>query len=418
MSHSAFTLLGLTAITAALVAVLVFAVFRFLSAARAARQQRDGRAETALLSAALHDAVSGLKAQERAMSARAVASEQLSAQVFDSLTAGLLVVDPDGRITTVNPAGRAMLSLNGGSAGATVQDALRHEPPIVDAVTEALSLQHQVVRRSVQLQAGERPCHVGVTISPFGDPGGRRGAICLLYDRTDIIALEEQLQTKAALAALGEMTAGLAHELRNGLATIHGYIRLIDPARVPEQYKPCVEGIRQETDTLGRVVTNFLGFARPESITLAPLDLRSVIDRAAEDLRVELPAPLTLTVAGDFGHVPGDEILLRQTFANLIRNAAEACEASVPAPSIRVEGAVDPAGRVTVVTVDDNGPGVPETHRTKIFQPFFTTRSRGSGLGLSIVQKVVLLHNGRITVGSAPGGGARMQVTFPLSDAA
>lgn len=416
MSTPGFALVGITAFVALLVAVLAFAVLRFATAARAARRQmRGSTGETALLSSALHDAVTTLKAQERAMSARAAASERLGALVFDSLTAGLLVVDADGRVTLVNPAGRRMLGLAEEPGGASYRDLLVNARPLIDLVAEGLSAERPIVRRSIRVEHPNRSWHFGVTVSPLGDPSTRHGAICLFSDLTAVVELEQQLQMKEALARLGELTAGLAHEFRNGLATIHGYSRLIDPQALPAKYQPYVQGIRQETDALGRVVTNFLNFARPESIALAEVDLEAVARRAVEELGVELPKPVALEVVGTFGLVAGDEILLRQTFSNLIRNAAEACE-GIERPSVTIEGSVDPEERTASVVVHDNGPGIPEADRTRIFQPFYTTRSRGSGLGLSIVQKIVLLHNGRIAVGAGPAGGARLQLTFPLVD--
>jgi signal transduction histidine kinase len=212
------------------------------------------------------------------------------------------------------------------------------------------------------------------------------------------------------------LTAGIAHEFRNGLATIHGYGRLIDPQVLPPQYRPYVEGIRQEAEALGKVVTNFLNFARPEQIVLAPVDLGVIARRAADDLQHELPAGTHVTVAGHFEPVLGDEILLRQVFGNLLRNAAEACEQSGRVPAVSVSGSVDPQLRTCRVTVDDNGPGIRDADRDRIFQPFFTTRSRGTGLGLAIVQKVVVMHNGRVTVAASPSGGASIQLTFPLAE--
>ena len=414
MSSDGYLFLGLTALVAGFVAALVFAVFRFMSAARSARQQLGSRSETVLLSSALHDAVSSLKAQERAMSARAAASEELSAQVFDSLTAGLLVVDAAGAVTTVNPAGRSMLGIDVDPVGIGFREVLQRAPALVEVIAEGLSTGRAIVRRSIQVDGDPAPHHLGVTVSPFGGSTSRRGAICLFSDLTQIFELEQQLQTKAALAALGEMTAGLAHEFRNGLATIHGYSRLMDPDRLPEQYRPYIQGIRQETDALGRVVTNFLGFARPETIVLAPVDLAAVVRRAADDLRVDLPASVSVEVSGTFGAIAGDDILLRQTIANLLRNAVEACHER-PAAVVAVRGSIDADRRMALVVVEDDGPGIPEEHRARIFQPFFTTRSRGSGLGLSIVQKIVLLHNGRISVGTSAASGARIELAFPLS---
>ena len=123
------------------------------------------------------------------------------------------------------------------------------------------------MRRTVTL-AGAKPRHLGVTVSPIAAPDGDlKAAVCLFTDLTAVVELEEQLRLKEALARLGELTAGIAHEFRNGLATIHGYGRLLDPLTLPDQARKCVDGIRAETTALGEVVTNFLRFARPEQMT-------------------------------------------------------------------------------------------------------------------------------------------------------
>jgi signal transduction histidine kinase len=221
---------------------------------------------------------------------------------------------------------------------------------------------------------------------------------------------------KDTLARLGELTAGIAHEFRNGLATIHGYSRLIDPDALPSQYKPYLEGIRQETEALGKVVTNFLNFARPEQVVFTVVDLGVIAGRAADDIRHELPANTTIAMTGDFGAIQGDDVVLRQMFSNLVRNAVEACTGAGIAPSIVISGEVEMDQRTCRVVVSDNGPGIREANRTRIFQPFFTTRAQGTGLGLAIVQKVVVTHGGRIVAGSSSSGGASFEMTFPLAD--
>ncbi len=415
MTTFGYTLLGLTVIVAALVAVLTYAVLRFASTARdAARRLRDTGSETAILSAALQDAVTRLKAQEQETSARADASEQLSSQIVESLTAGLLLVDRSGRVETLNPAGRAMLDVPGEVEGAAYRELLSGAPPLVDAIAECLDTGRPIVRRALQMPETVRPSHLGVTVSPIAGGGAPRGAICLFSDLTAVVDLESQLRLKDTLARLGELTAGMAHEFRNGLATIHGYSRLIDLDAQPERYRPYVEGIRQEADALGKVVTNFLNFARPEQISFTSVSLEAVVRRAVDDLRHELPAGATVEVRGTFGEIEGDEVLLRQVFGNLVRNAAEACDAAGVAPSMALEGRIDAVHRTCWVSVDDNGPGIPETLRARVFQPFYTTRSRGTGLGLAIVQKIVLLHNGRVAVSASPRGGASVQVGLTL----
>lgn len=415
MTQAGYALLGLTALVAFLVAILTFAFLRFAAAARQSnRHLRQTGSETALLSATLQEAVTKLKAQERAMSDRAAASEQLSAQIVESLTAGLLVVEKTGEIDIFNPAGRLMLDITTDPTGGDYREVLRHAPTLVAVIDECLQSSQPILRRTIEVPGSSRPLHFGVTVSPLHGTTRPGAAICLFSDLTNVIELEEQLRLKDTLARLGELTAGIAHEFRNGLATIHGYSRLIDPEALPVQYRPYVEGIRQEADALGKVVTNFLGFARPEQIALAPVDLAAIAQRAADDLHHELPAGTQVIIGGGFGDILGDEVLLRQVFGNLIRNAVEASEKAGRIPAVDIVGSVDPRLGVCRVTVDDNGPGINDADRERVFQPFFTTRSRGTGLGLAIVQKVVVMHNGRIHAGSSAIGGASFQLVFPL----
>ena len=412
MNQYGYALLGLTAIVAMLVGVLMIALLKLASSARTVRRP-GGRDETTLLSTALQDAMTRLQAQERAMNARAVASEQLSGQIVESLTAGLLVVDDAGGVEILNPAGRGLLDVSAELLGADYRELLARAAPLRDAVAECLATGRPIVRRTLEIPGAGRPSHFGVSVSPLG--GNRSGVICLFADLTNVVELEEQLRLKEALARLGELTAGIAHEFRNGLATIHGYSRLLAPDALPAAYRPYVEGIRNETEALGQVVTNFLKFARPETVSFAPVALGPLVRRASDDLRHELPAGTAIEVRGDFGDVQGDEVLLKQVFGNLLRNAAEACESVGLQPVITIDGDVDRKRGSCGVSVADNGPGIPESVRHRVFQPFFTTRSRGTGLGLAIVQKIVVTHNGRVAVGVSSGGGARIDLTFPLA---
>ena len=412
MNQYGYALLGLAAIMAMLVGVLMIALLKLASSARRTRRSAGGD-ETTLLSSALQDAMTRLQAQERAMNARAVASEQLSGQIVESLTAGLLVVDDAGRVEILNPAGRKLLDVSEESPSADYRELLAKAVPLRDAVTECLAIGKPIVRRTLEIPGAARPSHFGVSVSPLG--ANRSGVICLFADLTNVVELEEQLRLKEALARLGELTAGIAHEFRNGLATIHGYSRLLAPDTLPAAYRPYVEGIRNETEALGQVVTNFLKFARPETVSFTPVALGPLVRRASDDLLHELPAGTVIETRGEFGEIQGDDVLLKQVFGNLLRNAAEACETAGVQPVIAVEGDVDRKRGSCGVSVADNGPGIPESARHRVFEPFFTTRSRGTGLGLAIVQKIVVTHNGRVTVGVSSGGGARIDLTFPLA---
>jgi signal transduction histidine kinase len=418
MSQSGYLFLGLTAIVAALSAVLAYAVLRIFAAARAAtRDDRKAGAETAFMAAAMEDAVRKLRDGERAMKARAEASERLSSEIVASLTSGLLVVDGEGIVRTLNPAGQSMLGLTGSRWEGPYREVLKDAGPLADVLEECLTTGKPVVRRAVPLTGGTAS-HLGLTVSPIrGEGGGTgQGVICLFTDLTEVMELEDQLRLKDSLARLGEMTAGIAHEFRNGLATIHGYGRLIDLERLPADYRPYVQGIRDETEALGQVVTNFLGFARPTELALAPVEMAALAERAADEVRAEARVRGgDVIVRGDFGRVEGDEVLLRQAMSNLCRNAFEACDQAKVSPTIVIEGQRDVVHGLLRISVSDNGPGVPDDIGDRVFRPFFTTKAQGTGLGLALVQKIIVTHNGRVTVGNEDGGGARFVVTLPAS---
>jgi signal transduction histidine kinase len=162
------------------------------------------------------------------------------------------------------------------------------------------------------------------------------------------------------------------------------------------------------------VVTNFLNFARPAQLAVAPVDLEALLTRVADDVRSDVERRGGgVVVSGVFPEIDGDEVLLRQAFSNLARNALEACAEAGVAARIAIDGALDAEHRAVRVRVSDNGPGIDPALRERIFRPFFTTRRDGTGLGLALVQKIVVTHNGRVTAGASPEGGAAFDVTLP-----
>jgi signal transduction histidine kinase len=455
------TVIGLTVLVLLLVGVLVFAVVRFRAAARGISQSARGEAtESAFMAAAMHEAVLRLRDKEQAQQARADASERLSEDIVSGLTSGLIVVTADGQTRIVNPAARRLLNVpdsrnsnsnsnSNSTGGDDYRDVLGHVPPLAEVIDESLRTQQPIVRRVLDLRAlaaASSAAHshshsaaspasseavpaaprfagqLGITVSPIvdttaGGSGRFQGIICLLNDLTSVVSLEERLRLRESLAQVGEMTAGIAHEFRNSLATIHGYARLIQLDALSERDRVCVEGIQQESTALAEVLTNFLHFARPTDVTMDAIELREIVDRAAEEIRAEVDAREgTLTVTGPRVMIEGDEVLLRQAFGNLCRNALEACAGHGVRPVIAVQVGIDGPLREAVVSVTDNGPGIDPAVRDRIFQPFFTTKGKGTGLGLALVQKIVITHNGRITPSHPASGGLRMDVAFPLAE--
>jgi PAS domain S-box-containing protein len=416
MTQEGYLLLGLTVIVGVLAAVVTFALLKAGAAARQASRGLAASGESAFMQAALEEALAKLRVQERAMTARAEASERLSSEIIASMTSGLMVVGTHGDVRILNPAARRLLGLPDADWKGHYRDVLASSP-LSEVIEESLTGSEPIVRRALPLKSKTGASHLGVTVSRIRDEhGGLSGVICLFTDLSAVVELEEQLRLKDSLARLGELTAGLAHEFRNGLATIHGYSRLFDLERLPAEYRSYVQGIRSEGDALGEIVTNFLNFARPADLTLAPVDMQVIAERAADDIRKETHARHgQVSVKGEFGTVLGDEVLLRQAISNLCRNALEACAEAEIAPRIVIEGALDASPRQLRLTVADNGPGVDPSLGDRIFRPFFTTRARGTGLGLALVQKIVVTHNGRVTVAANPVGGATFQVSLPLA---
>jgi signal transduction histidine kinase len=319
-------------------------------------------------------------------------------------------------VSMLNPAGQQLLGLPDSDWMRNYRDVLKSAAPLADVIHECLIGRRPIVRRTVKMDRGVGASHLGITVSPIRDvEGHEHGAICLFTDLSEVADLEDQLRLKDSLARLGELTAGIAHEFRNGLATIHGYSRLLDLDRLPPDFRPYVQGIREETEELGQVVTNFLNFAKPAELLLGPVDVGILAEKAADEIRAEARGRGgDVTVSGQFGVVEGDEVLLRQAFSNLCRNALEACTGG--APRIAVEGGPDGSGMLRV-SVSDNGPGVDPAVAERIFRPFFTTKARGTGLGLALVQKIVVTHNGRVSAANADGGGACLTVILPLRSA-
>lgn len=409
-------LIALTGILVLLLATLTFAVWKFLATSRATRRRASGSgAEQAFLAATLQDTLTRLRSSEQAMSVRATASENLSAQIVASLDAGVLVVDASGVVRTLNPAGQRLLGIDA-PAGESYRSLLAraHAAPLADLIDASLRTGQPLTRRTLALPQAAHITSVGVTVSVLKNAHDH-GAICLFTDLSDIVRLEKQLRLKEALAGLGELTAGIAHEFRNGLATIHGYSRLMQPERLPDAYRPYVQGIRDEAEALGGVVTNFLSFAKPDQLVLSRVDVGAIVARAIDEMRQDL-AEANVTIRGPFGAILGDEVLLRQLVLNLVRNAVEASAHAGRQPSVLVDGEVLHDGGCAL-TVHDNGPGIPQEQREQIFRPFFTTKASGTGLGLAIVQKIAVTHNGHVLVGQSDAlGGATVRVTLPAGD--
>src|SRR2546427_1815695 len=234
----------------------------------------------------------------------------------------------------------------------------------------------------------------------------------LLSDLTEIVELQNRIKFKENFAALGEMSAGIAHEFKNSLATILGYAQLSTEETSVVTLQNYAREIHKESRALSRMVTDFLNFARPVSISMYDVDLNELLTNAITDVRNLRPGSYVVRfAAANKAVVACDPILMRQSFLNLLINAVEALNGETGGIAVSVD-AVKERGYIRVL-IEDDGRGIPHDIVSKIFLPFFTTKTHGTGLGLSLVQKIVLAHNGRIQVQSAEGEGTRFTITLP-----
>ncbi len=235
------------------------------------------------------------------------------------------------------------------------------------------------------------------------------GTACLVSDLTEMSNMAQQVRLQDNMASLGEMSAGIAHEFKNSLATISGYSQMLasDPNQETREF---AQKIAAETGNLTRIVTDFLNFARPRGMQREPLDLRAMLEDCARENGVALtmenfPSPCT---------VEADPTALRQVFANLMRNSKEA---EVAGKAMAITAQAEDKGNQIFVRLSDNGTGIPADKLPKIFIPFFTTKAEGTGLGLALVHRIVTDHGGAVSVTSNTAGTTFM-ISLPRTGAA
>ncbi len=387
--------------------------------------------DTAFASASVQAVIQRLRAQEQELQKlhreakdRAAQTERLTEAVTRQMPTGLLLVNATGMINLTNPAAELTLGV-GALQYRRYSDVLRADSPITRLLETCLREGRTYQREEVEHRTGAGEVrHLGLTISPVTrDSQKVAGALCLLTDLTELTGLQRAMRLKESLATLGEMSAGIAHEFKNSLATISAYAQLVQQEAPSGELAENAGKILQEARTLTHVVTEFLRFARPLEVSRGSVALSPLVERIVAEARESHPR-VECRSEGEFPAVTGDEGLLRQALLNLVRNAAEAVSQyrreGATAGHVVIRGEkVEVAGRTLVhVIVADDGPGVPEDVLPKLFLPFYTTKPDGTGLGLAIVQKIAVNHGGGAEARNLPGGGAEFILTVPAEPAA
>ncbi len=353
----------------------------------------------------------------REVEERETALRQIKAytdSILSSISSGVISLDRRGNIVTANTEAMELLARDESKLiGFPLDKVFIGQERLVTAARRILDGEQQRATMETELPRGERMLTVAVRITPHLSRGEPVGIVITIEDLTEVRSLTEQLIRADKLSGLGELVAGVAHEVRNPLGVIRASVQMMEQ----EMESGCRSSelthvMVQEIDRLDAVVRALLDFGRPSPSRFGQVSVKQSLDEVilltrqyARQQKVEVRCDLS-------GHAPtiwADGDRLKQVFVNLISNAIQAMP---DGGEIRVSTSVE--GGFLKITFADTGVGIPEESRKRIFDPFFTTRAGGSGLGLSIVHRIVDAHNGYVQVQSRDGDGSMFTVGLPL----
>jgi two-component system sensor histidine kinase HydH len=355
---------------------------------------------------------------------RAERIQGLSDLVLEGVPNGVIAVDLSARVLLCNRAAARILSLKEDPLPGTgippgVTDVLGAESPVTRLLMSSLTENRQYLREDVRQRTADGHERVlGISAFPLADRDERPfGAIAIFSDLTEVSRLQDQIKIQERLAALGEMSAGIAHEIRNPLGAIRGFVELLGRKVTDDRARGTVASILKEIAALDQIVTDFLAFAREPN--LAPVETHPE-DLVREAVALAMPpaehrgVTVRLEVTPHLPAVFVDPAAVKKALINILQNGAIAM--GEDGGTLTVQAFAQGDG--VAFRVADTGPGIPAEIRDKIFNPFFTTRADGTGLGLPIANKVVEGHGGRMHVENGDPGGAVFTLWFPAGRAA
>ncbi|HET6837468.1 MAG TPA: ATP-binding protein [Gemmatimonadales bacterium] len=376
-------------------------------------------------------AVLGHRLREAGMEQATLATElqrvRLEADdILHNIRSGVLTVDGFGRLAFINPTAERLLDLDGEALiGFPVLDQLKTRSSELWAAAVAGIRNGRKISRGegMVVQGAGRVFPIGLSTTTFRQEAQEAPSVTAIFtDISDLKEVQELHMRAERLEAVAELSASLAHEIRNPLASIRSSVEQLARSKHADEDERFLSGlIVRESDRLSRLLSEFLDFARVRATHFAPLDLHSVVVAVVRLIRAhpDCRPDATLTVEGEHTLLEGDEDLLHRVVANLVLNAVQAARGPI---KVTVSVAAAQASEIPHGTdlehavrlqVRDNGPGIPEEVRERLFQPFVSGRSGGSGLGLAIVQRAVEAHRGLVLVDSGPGSGTTFTIFLP-----
>ncbi len=360
---------------------------------------------TAFISGYWNQRVSGMK--------------QFQREILDNMNAGFLITDGKGIVIAVNKAACQILNLiEGNVAGRHVDGIMRPDSGAECPVMTALRSKKDFASYELNVVTGPDSAKlIGLTTSRIRDVRGHvTGLITSFTDLTEMARMRKELQQQDRLAAVGELAAGLAHEIRNPVATVRGAMDEVQRGiNSPAVVKRLAAIAVRESDHLNEIVSGFLDYARSPARRFDRVDLRGVAEETREQLAHKYQQAkllhLVVDAPGEACEILADRTQIRQVFTNIAQNAVEAMggRGALTIALTRGRGFVE-------ARFDDEGPGIDPDKVAKIFEPFYTDRENGVGMGLAICMRIITAHDGTIRVASRPGGGTSMIVRLPAAD--
>jgi two-component system sensor histidine kinase PilS (NtrC family) len=379
----------------------------------------------AFLSGSLADRLQRAGARLERASSEIAGLQAFNQHVIDSLASGLATTDRQGRILTFNRAAEAITGHPAASVvGHRIDDVLELPPKVAEALRGGAAV-GRGRRIEAPFRTGDgRQIDLGFTATQLQTPGGSAGLLFAFQDVTDFKKLERDARLRQRLAAVGEMAAGIAHEIRNPLASMSGSIQILrQELPLTEEQAQLMDIVLRESERLNDTIRSFLAYARPQRFSIARLDLCRVLNDAALLLRnsseVHDGHVIDVQVPATEVSFEADENQIRQIVWNLATNGLRAMRNGGRLTlGARIDGSSDSGHECVVLEVADEGVGIPADELDAIFQPFRGTFSKGTGLGLAIVHRIVSDYGGEIQVSSAPGSGTTVRVRLPVRAAA
>jgi len=361
----------------------------------------------------------GYEAELRLRNEALESTRDFLSRIVEGSGEAIVTCDAGGRITSWNRAAERIFGWSASQIlGRPAAELVPAEPRLLEADRNAdervRSGETVRLHEATRLRRDGRPITVEITRSPLYDSEGRfAGSTSIVRDITAIKEMEGRLLEKERLAAVGELAARVAHEVRNPLAGIRGACELLLEGCPPgDPRREIGEEALRQVDRLGRTVQDLLLFARPRPLERVPTDIHEVLEHALRALR-EDPRVRGVEVERSYDRglppLPLDPQQMEHVFVNILLNAYQAMDY---AGTVRISTWSD--GRFAEISVRDTGPGIPPAIREDLFKPFFTTRAQGTGLGLSIVRAIVDAHGGTVRASSVEEGGAEFTVRLPL----